>query len=389
MVKADLHVHTSASLEPLVKVEKKGKVHETIAQFVAERIAANELKKKQELFHGDYSPHYILNVFDDIFIYPWQKNVKPDLEKAVNSPQRFFEIFEPFIKEEIARDSYTLAKVQDNDFGFFYRPGHSPEEVFKEARRQNMLIGIQDHDTIDGWKQLLDEHPEYADFVLCNEEVTSRENGAGYNVHVGVFEINESQHNDIQSLKGDLDELLGYLRSEGVAHALDHALTLHWHGDKTLDRAQYEALLQKFPMLELSGAATPAQNSWIEAYAKKHGIPLIGGSDSHNGLVGRMYTEAEGTTKQDMLDALKQGTTKAKGQSATLGSVLSTVKDQTYNHGPMVFVAGDKSTELVVPPRYQWVHDAVKYAITYGVAPIAAAYLYHIKGKQVLKQLEQ
>ena len=47
---------------------------------------------------------------------------------------------------------------------------------------------------------------------MTGEEVSVHLPEFGNTIHIGVYGLNEAQHREIQALKGDFDELIGYLR---------------------------------------------------------------------------------------------------------------------------------------------------------------------------------
>ncbi|MGH8248580.1 MAG: PHP domain-containing protein, partial [Gammaproteobacteria bacterium] len=95
--------------------------------------------------------------------------------------------------------------------------------VYRRARQRGMdLVTITDHDSIDGCLELLSRHPEVeADFII-GEEVTTYVPEFRHHIHVAVYGINERQHHEIQKLRGDVTEMVSYLRSQDVLFALNH-----------------------------------------------------------------------------------------------------------------------------------------------------------------------
>ena len=83
------------------------------------------------------------------------------------------------------------------------------------------LVTITDHGSLDGCLAFLNAHPEAPDFVT-GEEVSVHLPEFGNTIHIGVYGLNEAQHREIQALKGDFDELIGYLRASELPYVLNH-----------------------------------------------------------------------------------------------------------------------------------------------------------------------
>ena len=100
----------------------------------------------------------------------------------------------------------------------------SPFDVYRTARARGMdLVTFTDHDSIDGCLELLDRHPETADFI-CGEEVSCRFPDGDIEVHLGVYGMTEALHRDLQPLRGNVFEVIARLREADVFFALNHLL---------------------------------------------------------------------------------------------------------------------------------------------------------------------
>lgn len=95
---------------------------------------------------------------------------------------------------------------------------NSPEGVYRTAKERGMdLVAITDHDTIAGALTLADR----AD-VLVGCEVTASFPEDGVRVHLGVLDINEVQHREIERRRSNVRELLPYLKREEIFTTLNH-----------------------------------------------------------------------------------------------------------------------------------------------------------------------
>src|SRR5262245_17260237 len=90
--------------------------------------------------------------------------------------------------------------------GFCRESYNDPEEVYRALKHKGMqLVTLTDHDSIDGAERLR----RHSDFFL-SEEVTCRM-PSGTDAHVGVYNLTERQHAEIQRRRNDLPSLLAYL----------------------------------------------------------------------------------------------------------------------------------------------------------------------------------
>src|SRR5690348_6443278 len=86
---------------------------------------------------------------------------------------------------------------------------NDPREVYSVLKRKGMdLVTLTDHDSIGGAEPLRG----FADFFL-SEEVTCRM-PSGTTVHIGVFDIDERQHFEMQRRCNDFVGLMAYLAEQ-------------------------------------------------------------------------------------------------------------------------------------------------------------------------------
>jgi predicted metal-dependent phosphoesterase TrpH len=203
-----------------------------------------------------------------------------------------------------------------------------PMDVYRRARDRGMdLVAITDHDSIGGALELMHALPDSRDLII-GEEVSCWY--GDIEVHLGVYEMTESLHRDIQPLRRNAFDVIARLRVAGVFFSLNHLL--HFYRRQT-PLHLYLRLLDEVPALEVrNGAMLPAHNLLIERLArlwtadgKPRALGAIGGSDAHTlRRVGRTWTEAPGRDRQEFLESLKRGLGRPGG-----------------DHGGAVTVAGD------------------------------------------------
>ena len=190
--------------------------------------------------------------------------------------------------------------------GIVYHPLCEPEEVYDGAKARGMdFVTITDHDSIDGCKALMDRRGPLRDFIF-GEEVSARFPDDGTVVHINVFDQNEAEHREIQRLRGNVYELIAYLRQVDKLYVLNHMTWTAQH--RVLTAAQIEGMLELFDVFEgLNGARSYAHNAFTWHATRGRGKVLVAGSDSHTNRVGTTYTLGSGRTKAQLLDGIRSG----------------------------------------------------------------------------------
>lgn len=200
--------------------------------------------------------------------------------------------------------------------GLIFNPVLHPRDVYQTAKSRGMdFVTITDHDTIDGCLALLDEAGDLPDFII-GEEVTVAFPEDGTIVHVNVFDIDEPQHREIQRLRENIYDLTAYLRRIDKLFVINHLTWTAQH--RVLKSWQIEAMLQLFDVFEgLNGARSYAHNAFAWRATRGHGKVLVAGSDSHTTRVGTTYTRSSGTTRAELLTAIRSGDAVACGEFGT------------------------------------------------------------------------
>ena len=84
---------------------------------------------------------------------------------------------------------------------------NEPEALYETLKQRGMnLVTITDHDSIGAVERLRSR----ADFFLSEEVTCTTPSGSEF--HMGVYDITERQHLELQSRRDDFDSLIAYLR---------------------------------------------------------------------------------------------------------------------------------------------------------------------------------
>jgi predicted metal-dependent phosphoesterase TrpH len=165
---------------------------------------------------------------------------------------------------------------------------NKPDEVYACCKKMGMsIVTLTDHDSIDAAESLR----QHDDFFV-SEEVTCRM-PSGTEVHIGVYNISERDHVEIQKRRKDFVSLLMYLTEQKLFFSVNHIFS-GLTGRRDADDFHWFA--SYVPAFETrNGQMRMEANRCADGLAKKLGKIAIGGSDSHTMRgVGRTYTEVPG-----------------------------------------------------------------------------------------------
>lgn len=205
---------------------------------------------------------------------------------------------------------------------------NEPEAVYQKLKRLGMdLVTVTDHDSIDAAESLR----SHADFFV-SEEVTCTL-PSGTELHVGVYDIGDRDHVEIQRRRRDFDSLAAYLADRRLFFSANHVFS-----SLTGRRA-----VEDFALFESVFDAIETRNGHMLALANDHSARLadfaskaeVGGSDAHAmASVGCAYTVVPGArTRQEYLEGLRRGLGKVRGET---GSYWKLTRDVLAIGGHMV-----------------------------------------------------
>ena len=193
---------------------------------------------------------------------------------------------------------------------FFLESYSQPRDVYATLRQRGMdLVTLTDHDSIGGAEELR----RYPDFFI-SEEVTCTM-PSGTEVHIGVYDLSERQHIEINRRRKDLVRLLAYLSEQRLFFAVNHVFS-SLTGRRNAD--DYEWFSGYFPAVEArNGQMLPSANQHAADFARKRCKAQVAGSDAHAlASVGRTYTEVLGArNKEEFLAGLRAGRGRLCGES--------------------------------------------------------------------------
>lgn len=195
-----------------------------------------------------------------------------------------------------------------------------PEEVYARCKELGMgIVTLTDHDSIDGAESLR----RHADFFV-SEEVTCRM-PSGTEVHIGVYDIADADHAEIQKRRNDFIALLMYLTERKLFFSVNHVFS-GLTGRRDVEDFHWFA--SYVPAFETrNGQMWSQANRQATRLARKLGKIAIGGSDAHAMRgVGMTYTEVPGAkTVAEFFAGLRAKRGKVKGAEGSLTGLTSDV----------------------------------------------------------------
>ena len=179
---------------------------------------------------------------------------------------------------------------------------NQPAEVYRLSKLRGMtMVTVTDHDSIEAAESLR----KYPDFFL-SEEVTVRM-PSGTEMHLGVYDITEKDHAQIQRRRNDFIALLMYLTERRLFFSVNHVFS-----GLTGRRAEedFNWFASYAPAFEIrNGQMCPEANRHAESLAKTLGKAGTAGSDSHTlSGVALTYTQVPGArTIEEYFQGLRAG----------------------------------------------------------------------------------
>ncbi len=175
-------------------------------------------------------------------------------------------------------------------------------EVYERLKTLGMaIVTITDHDSIDAAEALR----QYPDFFLSEEVTVTMPTGT--QVHLGVYDIRERDHVEIQRRRNDFISLVMYLSERKLFFSVNHVFS-GLTGRR--DERDFDWFASYAPALEArNGQMCANANARAADLAARFGKVAIAGSDSHTlAGVGLTHTEVPGArTVDEFFAGLMQG----------------------------------------------------------------------------------
>jgi predicted metal-dependent phosphoesterase TrpH len=231
------------------------------------------------------------------------------------------ECYNNFMKCDMHIHSYNSGACTSPVLRAFCRESYSdPAEVYETLQQRGMdLFTLTDHDSIDGC-DLLRRNPNF----FISEEVTCTM-PSGTIAHIGVYDLNERQHIEIQRRRNDLVSLLIYLTEHRLFFSINHVFS-----NLTGRRAKedFRWFSEYFPAVETRNAGIAgAANRQAVRFAARTKKIAIGGSDAHTlESTGVAFTEVRGArNKEEFFQGLHRGAARVRGEAGSFTRLTTDV----------------------------------------------------------------
>jgi predicted metal-dependent phosphoesterase TrpH len=146
-------------------------------------------------------------------------------------------------------------------------------------------------------------------------------------MHVGVYDITERDHVEIQRRRQDPWALLAYLEEKRIYSSINHAFS-GLTGRR--EESDFEFFEQRFPAIETrNGQMLARANRLAARWAGRVRKHSVGGSDAHTRAgLGRTYTEVAGArTRQEFCRGLRRGFGRVHGEHGDGWKLMRAVLD--------------------------------------------------------------
>ncbi len=200
--------------------------------------------------------------------------------------------------------------------GVTFSPRETPDEIYARAKGRGMdYVTITDHDTIAGCLDLLSRRGDLSDFII-GEEVSTQLPHSRLTVHINVYGHNEEQHRELQRRRPDAFEVVRYCREQGLYCAWNHPF--YRENLSTIEEPEFMELVKQVDVLEVrNGGRMQLLNVLAEELAVREGKGMQGGSDTHTGNVGSVYTAVPCHDLASFFAGIRAGNSRIVGHHST------------------------------------------------------------------------
>jgi predicted metal-dependent phosphoesterase TrpH len=197
---------------------------------------------------------------------------------------------------------------------------NEPLEVYDLLKRRGMsAITVTDHDSIEG-SEALRSRPDF----FLSEEVTVRM-PSGTQAHLGVYNLAERDHLEIQRRADDFLSLLMYLTERKLFFSVNHVFSGLTGRREAEDFAWFESYVPAYEAR--NGQMWRKSNESAARLAARLGKIPVAGSDAHALFgVGLTYTEVRGArTPDEFFAGLRGGWGRVEGEHGSYSRLTADV----------------------------------------------------------------
>lgn len=169
-----------------------------------------------------------------------------------------------------------------------------PEALYHKAREMGMgFVTFTDHDTMDaydivGWNR---------EGLVTGVEIKIRDvDVVGHTIHLNVYDLSRGQFQEQEEIArdGDLTGLLACLKKCDLPFIYNHPLW--FEPGEVPNLSAVPKVVKLFPAVEYNMHRIRRKNEIAMELARKYGKGLVAATDTHSGMIGKIYTIAQGDT---------------------------------------------------------------------------------------------
>ncbi len=180
-----------------------------------------------------------------------------------------------------------------------------PKALYRRAKAVGLnFVTFTDHDTMKAY-ELLDRGIEG---LVTGVEIRVHDpEMVGHTIHVNVYDLDFDQFKELKVIAKaeDLNGFLAYLRRNDLPHVYNHPLWFE-PGERP-NLSAVPKLARLFPVLEYNMHRIDRKNQLVMEMARKFNRGLVAATDTHSGMVGKIYTIAKGETFREFFRNIKKG----------------------------------------------------------------------------------
>lgn len=183
-------------------------------------------------------------------------------------------------------------------------PSLKPEALYEKGKKLGLrYITFTDHDTMRA-HQILGEQEE----LITGVEIRIKDTElAEHTVHVNVYDLGEEEFDELEEIskiEGDLKALVNYVKRKSIPFTYNHPFWFEPKEEPNL--SAIPELIELFPVVEYNMHRVK-KNELAIALARKQGKGLVATTDSHPGMIGKVYTLSKGDTFREYFKNIAAG----------------------------------------------------------------------------------
>lgn len=202
-------------------------------------------------------------------------------------------------------------------------PPLHPEALYKKAKKMGMgFVTFTDHDSMRAHQVL----GEKEGLVTGVEMRIKDQELVGHTVHVNVYDLNEEEFSELDAIRtdeGDLRAFVDYLRRKGLPFTYNHPFW--FEPDERPNLRAIPEIVKLFPVVEYNMHRIEKKNELAMAMAKRYDKGLVAVTDTHSGMIGKVYTLAKGDTFREYFRNIAEGRSYIVASDLTMQDLIDEV----------------------------------------------------------------